>query len=192
MVDGIGVWFFTPYLKCQGMWSSLKAIYVCIVPSVTEAALSKLAAIFQFYFHSLSPNTAPYSYSLQISLYVLKSKKGGEQCCFARDELEGRLDYREGQIMSRQLPACIGEMGLKTWVKAWARYPSHISQKNLPNFLVGNLCKLHRSLKSRWRRLPPTTTRIGSLPVYPNSSDPGYAGRSSSSKSQMGRSLWLE
>lgn len=37
-----------------------------------------------------------------------------------------------------------------------------------------------------------TTTRIGSLPVYPKSSDPGYAGRRSSSKSQMGRSLWLE
>lgn len=151
--------------------------YLCMYRTVSNRSGIEQASsnFFEFYFHSLSPNTAPYSYSLQISLYVLKSKKGGEQGCFARDELEGSLDYREGQI------TCIGEMGLKTWVKAWARYPSHISQRNLPNFLVGYLCKLHRSLRSRWRRLPPTTTRIGSLPVYPNSSDPGYAGRSSSS-----------
>lgn len=92
--------------------------------------------------------------------------------------------------MSRRLPSCIGGRELKTWVSP---YPSHIAKKNLPNFPCGNLCKLHRSLKSRWRRASTaTTTRIGSLPVYPNSSDPGYAGRRTSSKSQMGRSLWLE
>lgn len=47
----------------RGCDRSSELSYVCIVPSVTEAAMSKLAAIFQFYFDSLSPNTA--SYSLQ-------------------------------------------------------------------------------------------------------------------------------
>lgn len=70
----------------------------------------------------------------------------------------------------------------------------HTVQKNLPNLPFGNLSKLQRSIveKQVAAASTATTTRIGSLPVYPTSSDPGNAGRMSSSKSQMGRSLWLE
>lgn len=103
--------------------------------------------------------------------------------------------------ITEKIKSCLGDChhvsGEESW-KPGLRHepvPHHISLRRTFQVFrleISVLRRLHRSLKSRWRRASTaTTTRIGSLPVYPNSSDPGYAGRRSS-KSQMGRSVWLE
>lgn len=149
--------------------------------------MSKLAAIFQFYFDSLSPNTA--SYSLQ---YPYTEGEKGWRTGLLRSWWAGwqRLPRRSNHL------SAITNMyrGKGVWKPGWRHEPVPITYRSEESskLEISVSCSLHRSLKSRWRRLRPTTTKIGSLPIYPNSSDPGYAGRSSSSKSQMGRSLWLE
>lgn len=60
------------------------------VPSVTEAALSKLAAIFNFFIDFISPHTASFVlYSLQYP--YTEVEKSGEQGSFTRDELEAEI-----------------------------------------------------------------------------------------------------
>lgn len=94
-------------------------IYVWIVPSVTEAALSKLAAIFNFILIlqvRIQPRTAS-------DIPTQKSKKGGEQGCFARDKLEGRV--------AEKIKSCLGdhqhvsEKGVGTLGEAMSPYLSH-------------------------------------------------------------------
>ncbi len=119
---GIGVWFFTPCSKlvpcCQGMWSSLKAMYV-IVPSVTEAALSKLAAfsiLLWFYKPEYSLIQPP------ISLYWSKKWVANRAASLV-------MSWRAKKIKS-----CLGDChhvsGDGSWKPGWAR-THHISLRRI-------------------------------------------------------------
>lgn len=139
MVEGIMPIPNYPHLVSGGDVIELSYVHTYIhtyIVSVTEAALSKLAAIFQFIQFSLA-KYSPHTYSLQYPLYcILKSKGVANKAASLVTSWGGKRLLRKSSHVSMITTRGIGdkgEGGLKTWFWTHEPIPSqNVQKKNLP------------------------------------------------------------